>query len=236
MTKFTIIWFIEESWEFLLRVISLECIIWEAWWWCLDLPWLCPGLEFASMNLNLTGDRSQSAPFNPCIEICTAEYNWILTFGNSWFRHSRHLKQLVLFQKADLAIADLSITYEREKAVDFSNPFMTLGISILYRLVLFSFSQHHGHRKGRINKNMSFHTFSSQEAKEAASWAFLLHAPSLPRRVDLHRRRLLHRLLLALHPCQVCSVINIHSPPLLSTFNNIYLYSFIRQVQPLRVG
>ena len=36
-------------------------------------------------------------------------------------------------QKADLAIADLSITYEREKAVDFSNPFMTLGISILYR-------------------------------------------------------------------------------------------------------
>ena len=55
-------------------------------------PWLCPGLEFASMNLNLTGDRSQSAPFNPCIEICTAaEYNWILTFGNSWFRHLRHL-------------------------------------------------------------------------------------------------------------------------------------------------
>ena len=39
----------------------------------------------------------------------------------------------LILQKADLAIADLSITYEREKAVDFSNPFMTLGISILYR-------------------------------------------------------------------------------------------------------
>ena len=39
----------------------------------------------------------------------------------------------ICLQKADLAIADLSITYEREKAVDFSNPFMTLGISILYR-------------------------------------------------------------------------------------------------------
>ena len=38
-----------------------------------------------------------------------------------------------ILQKADLAIADLSITFEREKAVDFSNPFMTLGISILYR-------------------------------------------------------------------------------------------------------
>ena len=40
---------------------------------------------------------------------------------------------LVFPQKADLAIADLSITYEREKAVDFSNPFMSLGVSILYR-------------------------------------------------------------------------------------------------------
>ena len=37
-----------------------------------------------------------------------------------------------------MAIADLSITYEREKAVDFSNPFMTLGISILYRYVKIS--------------------------------------------------------------------------------------------------
>ena len=44
-----------------------------------------------------------------------------------------HHRQDVSFQKADLAIADLSITFEREKAVDFSNPFMTLGISILYR-------------------------------------------------------------------------------------------------------
>ena len=43
------------------------------------------------------------------------------------------IKSINAFQKADLAIADLSITYEREKAVDFSNPFMTLGISILYR-------------------------------------------------------------------------------------------------------
>ena len=43
------------------------------------------------------------------------------------------MNNCLLLQKADLAIADLSITYEREKAVDFSNPFMTLGISILYR-------------------------------------------------------------------------------------------------------
>lgn len=35
-------------------------------------------------------------------------------------------------QKADLAICDLTITYERRSAVDFTTPFMTLGISILY--------------------------------------------------------------------------------------------------------
>lgn len=42
------------------------------------------------------------------------------------------LKEL-LDQKADLAVADLTITYEREQAVDFTMPFMNLGISILYR-------------------------------------------------------------------------------------------------------
>ncbi|XP_055797763.1 glutamate receptor ionotropic, kainate 4-like isoform X3 [Salvelinus fontinalis] len=37
-----------------------------------------------------------------------------------------------LFQKADLAVAGLTITSEREKVIDFSKPFMTLGISIMY--------------------------------------------------------------------------------------------------------
>lgn len=35
--------------------------------------------------------------------------------------------------KADLAIGDLTITYEREEAVDFTMPFMNLGISILFK-------------------------------------------------------------------------------------------------------
>nr|XP_020470473.1 glutamate receptor ionotropic, kainate 2-like [Monopterus albus] len=35
--------------------------------------------------------------------------------------------------RADLAVAPLTITYVREKVIDFSKPFMTLGISILYR-------------------------------------------------------------------------------------------------------
>lgn len=41
---------------------------------------------------------------------------------------------LALQQKADLAVAAFTITAEREKVIDFSKPFMTLGISILYRV------------------------------------------------------------------------------------------------------
>ncbi|KAK8388628.1 hypothetical protein O3P69_020541 [Scylla paramamosain] len=39
----------------------------------------------------------------------------------------------LLDQKADLAIGDLTITYEREQEVDFTMPWMNLGITILYR-------------------------------------------------------------------------------------------------------
>jgi glutamate receptor, ionotropic, invertebrate len=38
----------------------------------------------------------------------------------------------ILAGRADLAIADLTITYDRKKVVDFTNPFMNLGIGILY--------------------------------------------------------------------------------------------------------
>lgn len=41
------------------------------------------------------------------------------------------IKELLEY-RADLGICDLTITYERRKAVDFTNPFMTLGINILY--------------------------------------------------------------------------------------------------------
>ncbi|CAH2047173.1 unnamed protein product, partial [Iphiclides podalirius] len=39
----------------------------------------------------------------------------------------------LLEQRADVAIADLTITYDREQVVDFTMPFMNLGISVLYR-------------------------------------------------------------------------------------------------------
>ncbi|CAL1291851.1 unnamed protein product [Larinioides sclopetarius] len=39
----------------------------------------------------------------------------------------------LLRREADIAVADLSITYARESAVDFTMPFMNLGISILFK-------------------------------------------------------------------------------------------------------
>ncbi|GFY54467.1 glutamate receptor ionotropic, kainate 2 [Trichonephila inaurata madagascariensis] len=39
----------------------------------------------------------------------------------------------LLRMEADIAVADLSITFDRESAVDFTMPFMNLGISILFK-------------------------------------------------------------------------------------------------------
>ena len=36
-------------------------------------------------------------------------------------------------QKADLAVAPLTISYIREQSIDFTKPFMNLGISILFK-------------------------------------------------------------------------------------------------------
>ncbi|MEQ2259990.1 Glutamate receptor ionotropic, kainate 4, partial [Xenotaenia resolanae] len=48
----------------------------------------------------------------------------------------------LISRKADLAVAGLTITAEREKVIDFSKPFMTLGISIMYRVHLVSYLRH----------------------------------------------------------------------------------------------
>lgn len=54
----------------------------------------------------------------------TPSLSWLLVLISALFS----------LQKADLAVAGLTITAEREKVIDFSKPFMTLGISILYRV------------------------------------------------------------------------------------------------------
>ncbi|NXY36582.1 GRIK4 protein, partial [Pomatorhinus ruficollis] len=66
----------------------------------------------------------------------------------------------LLILKADLAVAGLTITAEREKVIDFSKPFMTLGISILYRV-------HMGRRPGY---------FSFLDPFSPGVWLFMLLA------------------------------------------------------------
>ena len=78
----------------------------------------------------------------------------------------------LLFQKADLAIADLSITYEREKAVDFSNPFMTLGISILYRSKSFKNSSI-SILKNLISIFLYFHVFRKPKKQPPELFSFM---------------------------------------------------------------
>ncbi|XP_059363642.1 glutamate receptor ionotropic, kainate 5-like isoform X1 [Carassius carassius] len=63
-------------------------------------------------------------------------------------------------RKADLAVAAFTITSEREKVIDFSKPFMTLGISILYRV-------HIGRKPGY---------FSFLDPFSPAVWLFMLLA------------------------------------------------------------
>ncbi|XP_072304425.1 glutamate receptor ionotropic, kainate 5-like [Eucyclogobius newberryi] len=63
-------------------------------------------------------------------------------------------------RKADLAVAGFTITSEREKVIDFSKPFMSLGISILYRV-------HMGRKPGY---------FSFLDPFSPAVWLFMLLA------------------------------------------------------------
>lgn len=41
---------------------------------------------------------------------------------------------VVLSQKADLAVGSMTINYARESVIDFTKPFMNLGISILFKV------------------------------------------------------------------------------------------------------
>ncbi|XP_031766702.2 glutamate receptor ionotropic, kainate 2-like isoform X1 [Galleria mellonella] len=71
-------------------------------------------------------------------ETLNLNYEIEIVPGNGYGSYSKETKKWnglighLLERKADLAICDLTITYERRSSVDFTTPFMTLGISILY--------------------------------------------------------------------------------------------------------
>lgn len=79
--------------------------------------------------------RGEVCPILPAVQyiffyvLYTHSHTYIYTHTSEW---DGMIKEL-LEQRADLAIADLTITFDREQVVDFTMPFMNLGISVLYR-------------------------------------------------------------------------------------------------------
>ncbi|DAA22317.1 TPA: glutamate receptor, ionotropic, kainate 4-like [Bos taurus] len=92
------------------------------------------------------------------IESRSLPMNWLFASGSQTIETSA--SATVFSMKADLAVAGLTITAEREKVIDFSKPFMTLGISILYRV-------HMGRRPGY---------FSFLDPFSPGVWLFMLLA------------------------------------------------------------
>ena len=86
--------------------------------------------QFEGYGVDLVHEISKILGFNYTIKLVPdGRYGSLNRETKEW---DGMMKEL-LDQKADIAIADLTITYDREQAVDFTMPFMNLGISILYR-------------------------------------------------------------------------------------------------------
>lgn len=78
--------------------------------------------------IDLMNKLAKKLQFNYIIkEVADGQYGKIQ--NGSWTGMVREL----LDWQADLAIVDLTITKERQSAVDFTHPFMTLGIAIMYK-------------------------------------------------------------------------------------------------------
>lgn len=55
---------------------------------------------------------------------------------NQGCTHKKHMSCFSAFQKADLAVGSMTINYARESVIDFTKPFMNLGISILFKVTV----------------------------------------------------------------------------------------------------
>ncbi|XP_050099710.1 glutamate receptor ionotropic, kainate 2-like isoform X2 [Anopheles aquasalis] len=85
--------------------------------------------RFEGYSLELIDGISKILGFQYRMELVPdGKYGSYNKVTKKWDGLVKHL----LDRKADLAVCDLTITYERRTAVDFTMPFMTLGISILY--------------------------------------------------------------------------------------------------------
>nr|CAD7263695.1 unnamed protein product [Timema shepardi] len=87
--------------------------------------------RFEGFGIDLIHEISVMLRFNYTFEI--QEDNVYGSYDNETKEWNGMLRK-VIDGEADLAITDLTITSERESGVDFTMPFMNLGISILYKM------------------------------------------------------------------------------------------------------
>ena len=89
--------------------------------------------RFEGYNVDLISEVASILGFNYTINlVADGNYGSYNEKNKTWNGMIGEL----LSQKADLAVADLTITYERETGVDFTMPFMNLGtrlFSFLYQ-------------------------------------------------------------------------------------------------------
>ncbi|XP_044259006.1 glutamate receptor ionotropic, kainate 2-like isoform X1 [Tribolium madens] len=101
-----------------------------------------PGIDSSVMSGNNAFEGYAMDLMKGICELYECNYVFELVPDNNYGKYDPKTKEWnglighLLARKADLAICDLTTTYERRKAVDFSNPFMTLGISILYTKIV----------------------------------------------------------------------------------------------------
>lgn len=85
--------------------------------------------RYEGYNIDLLDEISKILNFTYKIEIVPdGKYGNYDEKTKEWNGVVRHIRD----RKADIGVCDLTVTYERRMAVDFTMPFMTLGISILY--------------------------------------------------------------------------------------------------------
>ncbi|XP_076379459.1 glutamate receptor ionotropic, kainate 2 isoform X9 [Megalopta genalis] len=128
-----------------------------------------PALMYDSVQVFAVGLRTleQSHALRPANISCELEHPWdgglsLINYINSVeikgisgpieFKEGRRiqfkldllkLKQHSLVKKADLAVGSMTINYARESVIDFTKPFMNLGISILFKEMKFQVPTSH---------------------------------------------------------------------------------------------
>ncbi|XP_063880682.1 glutamate receptor ionotropic, kainate 2-like isoform X2 [Scylla paramamosain] len=87
--------------------------------------------RFSGFCVDMLEYVSRMAGFNYIIEMSGGGvYGMIDTETGEWNGLVRELKD----KKADLAVGSMTINYARESVIDFTKPFMNLGISILFKI------------------------------------------------------------------------------------------------------